>query len=95
MRKDEVIIKVIRRTKNGFKCSLGDTAELREANPKTSVEIRNFDSITTNEGVKVVIKFLFKISSADFTVHVGVPLSSELKRATITLYNWDAVCSIR
>lgn len=73
-----------------IKSTLLDTAELRELKPKTTVELRDLDSFTTNEEVTDAIKSLLKNPSADFKVHVGAPNLREQKRATITLSSEDA-----
>lgn len=73
-----------------IKSTLVDTADIREVKPKTTLEIRDLDSFTTEDEVKAAIKSLLNNPLADFIVRVGAPNFRELKRATLTLSSDDA-----
>jgi len=64
---------------------LKESADIRSVAPKTTIEIRDLDALTTPEEVEQSIRSLMEIGTESMVIRITKPNSRELVRAFVTL----------
>lgn len=71
--------------REALKCTLQNMASVSELKSKSTIEIRDLDSLTTTDEVSDAIKGLINVSAEEVVIRVSKPNSREQKCAYVTM----------